>query len=137
MFVATILALVSLWLYFWRRHRDPFHPCIYFLPQFAFIFGWLPLSIASEDWERFFLYSGGNFLYSYHAIALGLIACLVGGVVYATRGVSRRSANWRVLRLEDENALRAVAFGLGLLGVAAFIYGVSTVGGFEAAYGRA
>jgi hypothetical protein len=137
MFAATIAALALLWLWFWKRTRDPFHPAIYMLPQFLFIYGWLPMSLQASDPDRFARYAGGDFLYVYHALAMGLVATLIGGVVYATRGATRQSARWRTLAIKRAGVVRLFAFGLGLIGIAAFLYGVSVKGGFAEVYGSA
>ncbi|XWN31697.1 MAG: oligosaccharide repeat unit polymerase [Devosia sp.] len=137
MLTGTLIGLAFFWVWAWMRYRDPFHPLIYLLPQLAFLYAVMPLALLAEDPVRFAWYTGGPSVARYQAIVILLIASLIGGVVVATAGVTRRRARWHSLDIVDEAGLRTLAVALGGIGLAAWLYVVLRAGGFMAAYGGA
>lgn len=137
MFIATMGFLAIVWVLFWLRFRDPFHPLIVFLPQFGFLYGYMPYALNREDPARFFLWVGGEDVYRYQAITLGLIVCLILGVVRVTGSMDRAKACWQLIPVPGASSIRMIAVGLGLVSWSAWLYMVHASGGFEAAYGSA
>ncbi len=136
LYIATLVILVLAWFYFWYQFRDPFHPAIILLPQFAFLYGYMPWELSSSDPFRFEVYGGGKeAIYRYQAITLGLIAALLAGVIFISRGLTRQSARWQMLQLKSPDTIRLVAMGMGLAGMAAWLTMVMNSGGFSSAYG--
>ncbi|ORE92167.1 transmembrane prediction [Stappia sp. 22II-S9-Z10] len=136
-FAPTIAGLLLLWLRTWARFRDPFHPLIFLLPPFIYLYGWMPLEVYLTNPERFAHYAGGDFNHLHHALVLLLIGCLVAGVARGGRGVTPRTARWVPLRISDPVLLRAAGVGLGLLACGAWLFMVAAKGGLVATYGTA
>ena len=136
-FVATLILLGAIWLSVWARFRDPFHPLIIMLPAAMFIYGALPLAIYRADQARFMFSVGDDFLYTYHALMIALLLALVLGVQRATRGLTRQTMRWQQLDIDRAARVRFWALVLGLIGAAAFVYGIWNAGGLAGAYGRA
>lgn len=137
LYILTIAVLLFAWWRMWSKYQDVFHPFTYFIPQFIFLFGWLPIELVRIDPDRFHFYTGGSHVYWYHSVAMALVASLLGGVVVATRRVSRSGARWLQLEILSPQVLRRLAAGFGVLGFAAFYLSITNAGGFEAAYGSA
>lgn len=135
MYIATMGLLGAVWLYFWMRFHDPFHPAIILLPMFGFLYGYMPWELQRSDPFRFSVYAGGDAVYRYQAITLGLIAALIGGLTWVTRGLTRQRARWRMLHFSDPRRMMLIAFGLGLVGMWAWITMIMNVGGLQQAYG--
>ena len=136
-FYGTMAGCALLWARVWRRFGDPFHPLIYTLPMFGYLYGFMPLEIWREDPARFALYAGGRANLFHHGVVVGLILSFAGGVWWATRGITRRSAAWRPMRIVDPRLLQTVGLGIGCVAVAAWTYMILRRGGLLAAYGEA
>ena len=133
-----ILALLALFLRAWNLHRDPFHPWIYLIPQFIFLYGVMPLAVIAYNQERFLSYVGGSSaLLEYQLITSILTGGLLWGSALGARGVGGSRVLWRPLAIENAGQIRIMATGLGALAMAFWLYAIFNVGGFEAAYGRA
>lgn len=107
------------------------------MPQFAFLYGFMPYSLYREDPQRFLLWVGGDDVYRYQSISIGLVLCLVAGVSYGSRRLTRSKVRWQTVQLHGEKAIRLVGLALGLVGWVAWLYIVRASGGFEGAYGSA
>ena len=137
MYIATIFGLFVVWLIYWLRFRDPFHPLTLLLPQFAFLYGYMPFELRSSDPVLFNYYSGGEIIYIYQGATLLLITCLAIGVEVSTRNITRASARWQMLHIRGGSSLVVTGAVLGILGLSAFLYIVYSSGGFLGAYGAA
>ncbi|MEO1188138.1 MAG: O-antigen polymerase [Pseudomonadota bacterium] len=137
MYIGTLAIFGMIWLMIWSKYRDPFHPAMFFLPMFGFLYGIMPLELISEDADRFYSYSGDTGFVKYQSIAVGLVLCLIAGVMFATRSISARQARWQTLRLRSPKTVRYIAIVLGTLGFSAWLSMIYSAGGFGAAYGSA
>jgi hypothetical protein len=135
---AFILTLLALFLRAWNLNRDPFHPWSYLIPQFIFLYGVTPLANIAYDSDRFLSYTGGaSALLEYQLITSVLTGGLLWGSALGARGVRGSRVLWRPLAIQNAAQITILAAVLGALGTAFWLYAISNVGGFEAAYGRA
>src|SRR5271154_5103128 len=87
-YCAFILALLALFLRAWNRHRDPFHPWIYLIPQFIFLYGVMPLALIAYNPEEFLSYVGNwSDLFVYQLITSVLVGGLLLGSSFGARMV--------------------------------------------------
>jgi hypothetical protein len=137
-YYAFIIALMALLLRAWNLHQDPFHPWIYLIPQFIFLYGVMPLAVIAYNPDRFLSYTGGwSDLLEYQLITSVLTGCMLWGSALGARVVRESRVLWRPLAIQNALQITILAAGLGALGTASWLYAISNVGGFEAAYGRA
>ena len=95
----------------------------------------MPLELKLADPDRFRKYSGGAKVYQYQILTLGLIAALLLGLSWSTRGQTKRAMRWRVLEVRSRRRVMIIAAMLGGAGLSAWLYMIANVGGFQAAYG--
>lgn len=137
LYSGTLLAFLLIAMPFWLRYKDPFHPAILLLPLLSFLYGYMPLELYLSDPDRFLVYAGGeDAVLRYQYITFGLVFALVVGILIGSRGVTRKTARWRVLRIQSSKST-LLALSLGLIGLVAWLTLVFNAGGLSGAYGSA
>ena len=133
--IAFVVIVLVLCAGVWMRYRDPLHPAIILLPQLLFIYGLVPVATLQVSGAiEFSLYAGGwESLTSYQYLILMLTMALFSGIGLGSW--SRRRL--RVKKEISVSYLRGAALLCGLGGLAAWIFALARVGGFDAAYGHA
>ena len=117
--------------YAYRRSRDVFHPLVYLSPMLAFLYCYMPWNAAIDG--GLYDYLSSEVLAFSQTVHLLGAAALVVGVLVGARPMPRAFRHTTVTTGRSWRAASAI----GLLSLAAFGYGVASVGGFEQAYGRA
>jgi hypothetical protein len=137
--VATgAIVLASIWLAY-KRSRDSLHPMVYLGLLLFYLYSYLPINLVRQDAERLQSYLSVQQLDYVQFINLVGAFCICAGVLYGAKKVSFPAAaqqNW-VLPPKVKRRLKNAAIVCGILGVLGFVYGISQVGGFAAAYGKA
>lgn len=128
-------------LFAYRRSRDSFHPLIYLGLILFFPYCYIPWELYSSHLAdlNFFLSTEQRTLVQ--AINLLGIVSLLAGVLSGDGKIDRQNRQnryqqiWR-LPLKACKRFDRAAILFGVLGVAAYLYGIANVGGFAAAYGH-
>jgi hypothetical protein len=134
LYVLAIAGVLSI-LRDWRRYGDLFHPTVIIMPQVLFLYFAMPYYGLMVNQQEF-LWRGGNLeeLEQFQVVVLLMIFLLQGGIWLGARSKGVRLARGPAMR---EGAILTAALAFGFGGVGAWLFGVSQVGGFEAAYGHA
>lgn len=125
----------SLFFWCWSRSRDVFHPWIIFIPQFIFLYGFFPLPTVMAAPERFYAYAGEDALYWYQFLTIVLPLCLLLGIAQGAGQYFSGQRRAVLPQIANKEIIYRIAIGLGIAGVASWLYGIYNVGGFFAAYG--
>lgn len=138
--VATGVVVGLLALRAYGGTRDALHPAVLMTPLFLYMYCAWPL-ILNRDGGLYRYFSPGQlehvallYLLSISGLYLGLLSSM-------QQEAGQRGLSIDIFNLEiDETTRRQItrlALFLGAIAVAAYLYKVGNVGGFEAAYGRA
>jgi len=132
------IVLAFIWLAY-KRSRDSLHPMMYLGLLLFYLYSYLPINLVRQDAERLQSYLSVQQLDYVQFINLAGAFCICAGVLYGAKKVSFQAAaqqSW-VLPPNIKRRLKNAAIVCGILGVLGFVYGISQVGGFVAAYGEA
>jgi hypothetical protein len=104
-----------------------------------YLYSYLPISLVRQDAASLQFYLTVQQLdYVQFIYFLGVL-CVCSGVLYGSKKVSFQPSvkqNW-VLPTKVRRRLKNAAIVCGILGILGFVYGITQVGGFVAAYGDA
>ncbi len=134
--VLYVVLLATVFVAAYLRHRDLFHPAIFLVPLFLFIYAIMPLYLFYLDPNTFAYYLPLEDAAYYQGLVIGLSAALFMGVSVGARKLPARASKERDAGRFDGSFAYVVGVILGFLGLAAWIYGVANQGGFYGAYGR-
>ena len=117
----------------YRMSRDVFHPVLFLGPMLAYSYWLVPLVLADDRtvW-RLLPESEMDWVQGYY---LAGVTCLCGGTLLA--GVPRRRVDPWLPSPEMRRQLLRAGVLLGGIGSAAYLYMVTSSGGFETAYAKA
>lgn len=135
-FLITLTLVVGFGFLFFAyyRTRDAFHPLIFLVPMLAYSYWLVPTLLVKEGGLWYYLpKSDMAFVQLYYLLGISSL-CL--GALFAGKPPFRRQVVWNP-PLAMRRQLRRAGILLGCIGVLAFIYLISYVGGLEEAYGRA
>jgi hypothetical protein len=134
----TGLAVLAFGVLAWAMHRDPFHPVLYLGPMLVFLYSFLPLYLAFTQREALRAYlDDRDLIYVQILNGAGAVSLCLGALLGSGPALgSRRPQAWS-LPGGVRRRLAGAAVGLGLIGLAAYLYMLAHVGGFGGAYGRA
>jgi oligosaccharide repeat unit polymerase len=129
------LLVAGMLLYAWQRTGDVLHPAVVILPQFLFIYAFMPLMILSiEDEQRFIWFNGSEeAVITYQLIAALLTVSFAVGIF---TGARRRPDSSVIIDL-NPNILFVFALLCGIASFAISIIAMYSAGGLQAAYGQA
>jgi hypothetical protein len=124
--IISVVALVAAYV----RSRDVFHPLVFAMPMFVFIYGYMPLAqVASND---LFSYISEDQALFVQFIVLAVLVAFILGCEHGSR--SAVPAALTVVKY-DPAILRSGAVVLGGIGFVAWLYMLVAAGGLSAAYG--
>ena len=112
----------------WGRYGDLFHPTVVMMPQVLFVYFAMPYyGLIFNQGE--FVWRGGSWeeLAYFQAVILLMVSSLQGGIWLGARSPRVRLPQRTVMR---EDAIHAAAVAFGFLGIGAWLWGISNVGGF-------
>lgn len=137
LYIFTIALLFIVWAGVWKRYRDPAHPLVLTLPQFAFLYGVVPLILIGESERDFLFYAGGwGTVFAFQFVALLLVLGFVAGVFYGGRGPRPKGAGgWWYADPVGHRWLYQIAILFSGLSILSWVFQIDQVGGFFAAYG--
>src|SRR5262245_35074514 len=118
------------------KYRDTFHPALLIGPMLAFHYFYSPLVLEATDGFYGFL-PDAQVEWAQWIHLTGVLALCFGLLWGSGRGRSRVPTEVAPTEAFDRTRLMHGSIVLGALGIASFVYGISQVGGFEAAYGNA
>jgi hypothetical protein len=114
--------------------RDVFHPLVFIGPMFAFIYGWMPLRLLSEDGlSRFF--DGDQLLFVQVLNIAGIVAFIAACLAAGCR-VKRRQARPPALSMHGCWRLKVGGAAVGGVGLLCWLISIVNVGGFVNAFNR-
>jgi hypothetical protein len=133
----TGLAVLAFVAVAWAAYRDSFHPLIYIGPMLFFLYAFLPLYLSLTQREELRGYlDDPDLIYVQTLNALGAISLCLGILLGSASAGGRPPRRW----LPSDGVRRRLAGAavvLGLIGLAAYAYMLTNVGGLAGAYGRA
>ena len=137
--VATGVVILGFALNAYNRTRDALHPAIVMSPLFLYMYCLWPLALNRHG-SLYQYFSPGQLEYV-SLLYLLAITSLYLGLVHRPKSRDSTGLSLNVFGITiDERTRKQIAglsIFLGVLAVGAFLYKISNVGGFEAAYGRA
>src|SRR2546429_3367351 len=129
-FVVVLIGIVSAL----DGSRDVFHPLVFIGPMLAFIYGWMPLRLLSEDGlSRFF---DNDQLLFVQALNIAGIVAFIGACLAAGCRVKRREAEAPVLSTQGCWRLKLGGAAVGGVGLLCWLISIVNVGGFVNAFSR-
>ena len=137
--VATGVVVLAFALNAYARSRDALHPAVVMSPLFLYMYCVWPLALNRHG-NLYQYFSPGQLEYV-SLLYLLTVSSLYLGLVHKPKSLDLRGLSFNVFGIAIDETTRKQIAGLsmflGVLAVGAFIYKISNVGGFEAAYGRA
>jgi len=114
--------------------RDVFHPLVFIGPMLAFIYGWMPLRLLSEDGlTRFF---DSDQLLFVQVLNIAGIVAFIGACLAAGSRVKRRETEAPVLSAQGCRRLKLGGAAVGGVGLLCWLISIVNVGGFVNAFSR-
>jgi oligosaccharide repeat unit polymerase len=118
------------------RANDTLHPLVYLMPMVGFFYVYMPLNqYRQEGLLKYFSLSEISYVQGFN---LTCILALALGGWWGSGGLRRDSGKMDLFSYTAAPWKRRLLFqigvGLGLLGLAAYLYQIANVGGFYAAY---
>lgn len=126
----TIAIAGAAFLSAYRRFRDPFHPLIFTMPMFVFIYGYMPLSQLWSG-QLFDWVTPEQALFT-QGVAMAMLLAFVFGCEKGIRAHVPEASP----ATYDLGSMQKGAYVLGVIGFAAWVYMLRQSGGFAGAYGR-
>lgn len=126
----TIAIAVAAFFSAYRRYRDPFHPLIFIMPMFIFIYGYMPLKQLWSG-ELFSWVTPEQAAFT-QMLALGVLVAFIFG---CEKGVQAHVPEASPATY-DLGSMQKGAYVLGSIGLLAWVYMLRQSGGFAGAYGR-
>lgn len=124
----------------YSRTRDAFHPAVLTSPLFIYMYCVWPL-VLNRDGSLYQFFSPSQLEYVGLLYFLSIACLYLGMVVNSGRGHNSSGVSIDLFDIEVDEATRRqiarLALSLGVIALAAYLYKIGNVGGFEAAYGRA
>lgn len=111
--------------------RDAFHPTLLTMPIFAFLYGWMPLQLQSDN-TLFAYFSYDDLVFVQTVNFAGVSAFLIG----CLRSAPIQPMVARASEAQPSALLRGAAV-LALISLAAWLKTITDVGGLSGAYGAA
>jgi len=133
-----VLPLISAWIAY-RRSHDTFHPMIYLGLLCVAFYCWIPLNLVLNDSTGLLIYLSVQQMEQVQWLHLLGVTSLCAGVLTGSKSLrwNPHTLFWRPVSDITAKRIDTIAIVMGLLGLACFLYGIASVGGLEAAYGRA
>ncbi|MBK4728708.1 hypothetical protein JJD41_02230 [Oxynema sp. CENA135] len=140
LFLTFLIALVTLGgiIIAYRRSHDSFHPLIYLGLMFFALYCYIPLDLLYSDLEGLRSFLSIDQLEYVQALNLLGILSLYAGVLCGDGRINRLDYSGQLWSLPPVVCKRIdrAAIILGVIGVVCYLYGIVSVGGITAAYGR-
>jgi hypothetical protein len=121
----------------WRRYHDPLHPLLFLTPMFVYLHTVVPIVLLDRGMLTNLFTDTEKLLFAQAMVFFEMTALAAGAVVVRLPAGPLAPVRF-VLHISPLaiRRLRNAAFVLGGLGLAAFFYRLSTIGGFIQAYSR-
>jgi len=133
----SAVVLVGSMLAAYRRFHDPLHPIMYLGPMFLYLHVFIPLAMDYRDMIVPLFRSEETLELAQFAVTLQLSALAAGLLVPR---IPKSVANARHINIQlspiATRRMAVLSYTLGFVGLIAYFYRLSTVGGFFLAYSR-
>jgi hypothetical protein len=130
------LLVTGMLLYAWQRTGDVLHPAVVILPQFLFIYAFMPLMILLvEDEQRFVWFNGSEDAVIVYQLIAALLTASFGLGIFT--GARQNRSDPAVTVTLSPNILFAFALICGFGSFAISVIAMYSAGGLQAAYGQA
>lgn len=127
------IAGVGVW-WAYDGSRDVFHPLVFIAPMFGFVYGWMPLKLASgHALEQFFREDQLIFVQALNAIG---VFCFVLGCLSVNPRLQPDRAPESALSWRGAQVLVNGGLILGMIGLVAWVISIVNVGGFYNAFSK-
>jgi hypothetical protein len=131
---AIVVVIGAVWGMFGAN--DPFHPLTYLMTMIGFFYVYVPISLQREGaLLRYFSIDDVTYI---QGLSLACVIALALGCYHGSGGVRRDPERVDVFSFTatslDRQALLRCGILLGIIGIMAYVYQISNVGGFIQAY---
>ena len=134
LFTVWLTIAVAAWAFVsaYHRYKDVFHPLIFTMPMFVFIYGYMPLKQVAS-FQLFSFLSEDQVLF-FQVLVLAVLGAFIYGCL---RGSSAEVSSANTAATYDPGVLQRTALVMGGAGMLAWAYMVHASGGLRGAFGAA
>jgi hypothetical protein len=122
----------------YRRSRDPFHPMVYIGLMLLYFYCYMPIRLFTQDPQGLFRFLSINQLIFIQGLNLAGVLALAAGILAGSGNIRyvRQPGILPGLGVTAVRRIQTASILIGLIGVSAYAYGLISIGGFGAAYGK-